>query len=133
MVEQKGGKTLKKVLLTVLMIILLAGFVGCDTDEYGPEYALERNDLIMVNLSTVANLGSQGIYVFFFQDYPTRFAFPEDVHISFDSSLEKPIVRAKSFTKVGGYMKDKVTMRAVEVFFRDREQMQEYWIVGQSS
>jgi len=126
---------MKKRLFTVLMIVLLIGVVGCDPVEpqvqsEQSEYVLERDDLIMVNFSIVeSGIIISGIYVFFFEGHSTMLAFPEDIQIKFDSSLNKPIVRAKSFKVLKGTFNDRMTMKGVEAFFKDKEQMQEYWLL----
>ena len=113
---------LKRILLLVLLGTLLVGVLGCESSP--PEFALERDDLIMINLSTTqSGFGSTGVYVFFFENYPTKQAYNHDVEIRFDESLERPVVRAKEMHGWSSHI------YGVEVFFRDREQMLEYWIV----
>lgn len=118
---------IKKVLFTVLVIVLLAGIVGCGPAQSQPEYTFERNDLIMVNITTtVAGFGSTGVYVFFFENYPTTKAVSTQVRIKFDTRVEKPVVRAKEITN--RTMLGEV-IKGVTVTFKDKEQMKEYWIV----
>ena len=123
---------------TLFLIVAMIGIsmVGCESTDpqtqTESEYALERDDLIMVNLTTVkASFGSMGIYVFFFEDYPTTGAYPIEVQIRIDPLVDEPIIRAKSLKEdisspSGLYAE---VMYGVEIFFRDMEQMQEYWIV----
>ena len=121
-------------LILVLIIVMFGvAMISCDSTESQlesePEYVLERDDLIMVNLSTVkCSFGSTGTYIFFFEDYPTKLAYNVDVQIRFDPLVDKPIVRAKKLIKVVD-LGPGLRMLDVEVVFRDREQMREYWIV----
>ena len=112
----------KKVLLFVLLGVILIGALGCVVQQ------IERNDLVMVN-SSIAEVGifsSTGVYVFFFEDYQTIRAEPSVIQIQFDSSIDKPIVKIIHY---GGSRPKYSEVASVQVIFKDKEQMKEYWLV----
>lgn len=99
---------MRKVLIIALLSVLVIGIVACHAPQ---SILIERDDLIMVNKTS----GWDG-YAFFFENHPTLTAYTYKVQIRFDASVEKPIVR---FAKSG----------ETRVYFRDRDQMTQYWVV----
>lgn len=130
-----------------ILLVLAVIFVFVSHNElYSEEqedYGFVRGDLIMVNKSTLKfGRGSAGVYVFFFEDDITRLAWVYDVKITFDPGIGDPVVKAKYsyqqiieqiiIPKIGWRRKvrhNKINiLNGIEIIFRDRQQMREYWL-----
>ncbi|HXK32258.1 MAG: hypothetical protein A2Z68_02065 [Candidatus Nealsonbacteria bacterium RBG_13_38_11] len=93
-----------------------------------PEKELTRDDLIMVNISTIRDgFGSHGVWVFFFEKCHAVQVFAGGIKIKLDSSItDKPIVEIGNLFST---VEQGLMGREITVTFKDREQMKEYWVV----
>jgi len=129
---------IKKILLLVAFMSIFSGAFGCTSalplpqkEAYGQtEIYSERNDLIAVNLVTETLPGWSaltGTYILFFEGYPTLRVLPEEIKINFIPGAKSPIVKFTGYPV--SYKNFRGHAKNVEIIFRDREQMAEYWLI----
>ncbi len=114
----------RKLLLGIILIVSLIGIMGCAPKpelESAPLPAFINRDLIVIE-PEINIRAYQSCYIFFLENHSAMHAYAREITIRFDSSLDKPIIRAE-----GLGTQDTGLMRNVEVTFRDKKQMAEYW------
>jgi len=116
-----------KFLLIAIMAIAFIGIFGCldpeqtatltQTPQPTPEYQFKRNDLITI---IPYGEGNQ-YYAFFFKKGKTKSAYVLNIQVRFDGNADEPIVKSKWASDTDNFFSE------VEITFRDKDQMREYW------
>lgn len=122
---------IKKILLLITFTIALFTMMGCAVPAYdnkAPEQIQEeRSDLVVINLGTEKlpdRYGQASVYILYFEGDPPLKALPESIKVSFNSNLERPVVKIGRLNDhYWGFAGD------VEIIFRNRAQMANYWLV----